>query len=337
MITRSIGSRELIRLGRSGASVHATYHRASPTSYSQDDARETAGSRIGILFVNALSVPRSSPGDVAVRWSDALANLGFPCFRMDLPGIGDSFGTIEEKYIDHINSGGYTSILSATTRELVESFGLAGVVIVGICAGAVNAIYAASAAEECKGLILIHPYFNVPNVMAPRVRPSLTKWLRHTRTGTFCRGLYNFFNEGGYLPFTRTLPCNANDRLVQKCIMVASKLTPILVINSLDHDGTSQTPPKRRKFDYLCYIADSAGTRARITVKTINGADHSFASSIACEVGIQHIARWLLEFFGEMPSMESVEIKTKQTQPTFKSTPLIVLEEHLYVQQRGAS
>jgi pimeloyl-ACP methyl ester carboxylesterase len=47
-------------------------------------------------------------------------------------------------------------------NQLVKRFGLSGVVFFGHCAGAVSALYAGAASSDCKGLILLDPYFHVP-------------------------------------------------------------------------------------------------------------------------------------------------------------------------------
>ena len=111
--------------------------------------------RIGVVFLNHGFLPRTAPGDSAVYWADSFASCGYPSFRFDLPGLGDSDGDVPAQMLDFINAGGYAPVLSATVKELVERFNLSGIVIMGHCAGAVTALYTAAAAtKECKGLVL---------------------------------------------------------------------------------------------------------------------------------------------------------------------------------------
>ena len=136
-----------------------------------------------MLFLNALSSPRSLRGDSAVYWATSFAARGYPAFRIDLPGLGDSYGELPNDLLTFINEGGYAAITASKIKELVQSFGLSGIVIYGHCTGATSAIYAASECKECKGLILTDPYFYIANRLTPKLRPELVDWVRRSKVG----------------------------------------------------------------------------------------------------------------------------------------------------------
>src|ERR1700690_2549332 len=131
MVNRAIETRELITVDVGGICVRGTYHKSH-----EDGSGLGTANRIGVVFLNHGFLPRAAPGDSAVYWADSFASCGYPSFRFDLPGLGDSDGDIPAQMLDFINTGGYAPILSATVKELVERFNLSGVVTMGHCAGA---------------------------------------------------------------------------------------------------------------------------------------------------------------------------------------------------------
>src|ERR1700735_785372 len=153
-----IEAREAITVTAAGGlHLRGTYH---PTP------DPDGNSPIGVLFVSAGVAPRAAPGDSAVHWADSLAKLGFPAFRFDLPGLGDSDGDLSAKEIDFdslVNEGAFGPVVSSVADQLADRFSLRGVVVIGHCAGAVTALYSAAANSHIKGLILLDPYFHVPH------------------------------------------------------------------------------------------------------------------------------------------------------------------------------
>src|SRR5579864_3341102 len=74
-------TRELISMVTGGVCLRGTYHKP-PAGLE--------GQHIGILIPNGGVAPRAGIADASVYWADWLSKCGYPAFRVDLPGLGDS-------------------------------------------------------------------------------------------------------------------------------------------------------------------------------------------------------------------------------------------------------
>jgi pimeloyl-ACP methyl ester carboxylesterase len=251
---------------------------------------------MGIVFLNSLSIPRASTGDSAVYWADAFAACGYPSFRFDLPGFGDTRGALATDLLDFVNGGGYAAITSAKMKELVQRFDLPGVVIVGHCAGVVTAIHAASSCKECKGLILMDPYFHLIKALRPKVRQVLSEWARRSRIGGAISDIYDRMRDIRRNVQKDPLPRNANFPLLTHWKRVASTGLPILLFKApgLKSPGIK---PRLGEFDYLEHVLALAGRKGRVEIELIEGTDHSFADRVGRIAVRQRATSWLSEFF----------------------------------------
>jgi pimeloyl-ACP methyl ester carboxylesterase len=293
MISDTLETRQLITLGADGILVRGTYH---------DVPRRTTGSngpekRIGVLFLNPLSTPRALIGDTAVYWASSFAAQGYPSLRIDLPGLGDSYGEVAKDLLTFINTGGYAAIAAAKVKEFSERFGLAGVVIYGHCAGGTTAIYAASACKECKGLIITDPYFNVANMLTPKLSPGMVDWARRTKVGEVLRAAYTRLREARKKSGNGTLPGSANVKLVTHWKQLVSSGLPILVVRSGEPAGASCSRLRAGTFDYLEHITSFAGQRSRLSLHMIEGTNHSFADRLGRAAILEHAKFWLRKHF----------------------------------------
>jgi pimeloyl-ACP methyl ester carboxylesterase len=105
--------------------------------------------------------PRSWVGDLGSSIADRLDARGYPTFRFDMPGLGDSPGEIpvylEELWRD-ILLGAHEGSLHALCEDLVSRFSLKGLVVGGFCGGAVTALYAVNMRSPLiLGLVLLEP------------------------------------------------------------------------------------------------------------------------------------------------------------------------------------
>jgi pimeloyl-ACP methyl ester carboxylesterase len=290
-----IGQRQLISLNGLGIRVPGTCH--WPTDcVSIQQAAERGQGRLGIVFLNSLSLPRTATGDSAVQWADSCAECGYPTFRVDLPGLGDSDGDLSMDLLEFINSGGYASIVAAKVKELVKRFGLSGVVIVGHCAGTVSAMFAAATSKECKGLILMDPYFHLPQMIRPKLRQKLSDWARSSRIGGMASDIYDRLRKMLMVVHGEGLPRNANFKLLGCWKQVGTSGLPILMLKAPGLK-TQGTKPRVGEFDYIQHLMELAGRKGQVTVKLVEGTDHSFANR-AGRVAVRHdIETWLGRYF----------------------------------------
>jgi pimeloyl-ACP methyl ester carboxylesterase len=297
MIGDTLETRQLVTLDADGILVHGTYH---------DVPRKTTGStspdkRIGVLFLNPLSTPRALIGDSAVYWASSFAAQGYPSLRIDLPGLGDSYGEVAKDLVSFINNAGFAAIVAAKVKEFSERFGLAGVVIYGHCAAATTAIFAASACEECKGLIITEPYFNAANMLTPKLSPGMVEWARRTKVGELLRAAYTRLREARKKRGNGNLPGNANVNLVTHWKQLVSSGLPILVCKAGEPAALGSSKLRAGTFDYLEYITSFAGHRSRLTLHTIEGTNHSFADRLGRAAIREHAEAWLhKQFPGEV-------------------------------------
>ncbi len=288
---QAIEGRELVTLDGLGVLLRGTLHK--PHRMRRAESEADSPKSIGILFLNSLSLPRAATGDSAVYWAESLAGCGYPSFRIDLPGLGDTAGDIPNELLNFINAGGYARIAAAKVKELVQRFDLSGVVIVGHCAGTVSAIYAAAGCmAECRGLVLLDPYFHVPQAVRPALRRGLSDWALHSRVGRMLSNVHDRTKKLRLLLRKNAPPRNANQPLLGRWRDVASTGLPILMIKAPGRKAKG-TGARVGEFDYLKHVLKLAGRKSQVIVQLVEGTDHSFANRTG-RVGVQkYMEQWL--------------------------------------------
>ncbi len=284
---------------------------------------------VGVLFVSAGVTPRAASGDSAVHWADCLAQRGYPTFRFDLPGLGDSDGDLSAKEIDFdalVNEGAFGPVVSRIADQVTERFHLRGVVVIGHCAGAVTALYSAAANSHIKGLILLDPYFYVQYASEAQtalarsqqrfvgklepdqpgqsiVRDSAVKGLK------VARKIYYRLTPLRALVRSKKLPAAANLPLVQCWKQLAASGLPMLVLRS------PFSTPKLGEFDYVRDLHPLSDQHCRVSVKLIEGATHAFAERRTRDQVLKYTEPWLSACF---PSNRSEEpLNAERRSPEF--------------------
>src|ERR1700758_2148609 len=112
---QAIEGRELVTLDGLGVLLRGTFHKPHPSK--DAGAKLNRLKPLGILFLNSLSLPRAATGDSAVYWAESLAGRGYPSFRFDLPGLGDTAGDVPNELLNFINAGGFASIAGDKVKE----------------------------------------------------------------------------------------------------------------------------------------------------------------------------------------------------------------------------
>ncbi len=285
-------TRELITVTAGGVCLRGTYHRSREE---RPDEQAGSSNRIGILFLNHGFLPRAAPGDSAVYWAEAFAQCGYPCFRFDLPGLGDSDGDIPAQMIEVINAGGYAPVISAALKELVARFNLSGVVIMGHCAGATTALFTAGQSKECKGLVLTDPYFFLTHERT-KIRTELSQWASWSRMGAVISSIYYYLKYIRLLVRRNRPPRNANLALLRCWNQVASTGTPILVMKAPAAKAQG-LKPRIGDFDYLAYLQGMSGRGTHILIEFIEGTNHALADAVGRAGVRQHTEQWLNAYF----------------------------------------
>jgi pimeloyl-ACP methyl ester carboxylesterase len=306
-----IDSRELFMLDGLGVPVRGTYHR--PYEYISDMQRVSGQQkRIGIVFLNSLFLPRTATGDSAVYWAESFAACGYPSFRIDLPGLGDSDAPLNTALLDFINAGGYESTISTKVKELVERFCLSGVVLVGHCAGAVSAIYGASSCNECRGLVLMDPYFYLPQQLKQStVWKRLVRWASKSTSGRILSNIYDRLKGLRQSLRGGAPPANANHALLKRWREVTARRMPILLLKAPGRK-TSGTKPRVGEFDYLKHVMELADRRSEVVVQFIDGTDHSFANRIG-RVAVRQFSEHLLSTHFPISNRDESKMNALQT------------------------
>jgi pimeloyl-ACP methyl ester carboxylesterase len=258
-----------------------------------------------VVFLNSASPTRAQNGDAAVYLADSFAARGYPTFRLDLPGFGDSEGDPPADLLDYINRGGYASIASAKIKELVATFHLSGVVIAGHCAGTVSALFAAGASNECRGLVLIGPYFYLPQSKKPtKFQQRLNLWALKSGLGRLFHKSYEGLKRIRLFLRGSGLPATANFPLLRCWKILASTGLPVLILKGPDRKSPGMKP-KPAEFDYLKYALRIAGRKSRVVVKVTEGATNAFANSVGRDAVRLYTEQWLNMCFPRSEREES--------------------------------
>jgi pimeloyl-ACP methyl ester carboxylesterase len=283
----AIETRELIVLDGLDVITRGTYHKTCD-DYSGAQTKLIEQGQVGVLFLNPPSPTRAAQGDSAVYWADAFAERGYPSFRLDLPGVGDSEGDSLTEILDSASQDGYAPIASAKIRELVRRFNLEGVVIVEQCSTSISTLYAAANCAECRGLVLMDPCFDLSHVIEPPVS-------RHPsdRMSEGCRRLSrnSYGSATRPQPFSRTVSSDNSSASHHRLKDGAFTELPILIFRTLNRQ------PMDDEVDYLRYIIGLAGRKAQIVNNILDGTKSSFTSRVGRLIIRQCTELWLTNCF----------------------------------------
>jgi pimeloyl-ACP methyl ester carboxylesterase len=289
VVREAIETRELITVTVGGICLRGTYHRSQDhVSNSRPGPDENLP--VGVLFLNSGFMPRASGGDAAIYWADSFAQCGYPVFRFDLPGLGDSDGDLPRKRLDFgelVNNGYYAPFVCGTIKSLTERFRLSGMVLVGHCAGAVSAIYAAAASEHVKGLVMLEPYFFRFEPERSKNRSAISLWVPRNKLAGQLSKVYGRLKKLNLLVRGDALPENANLPLIRFWSHLASAGLPMLILNARGPRSSVG------EFDYPSYLQKMSGSDTRLITRFVDGANHSFADDVGRAAVRRQCEEWL--------------------------------------------
>jgi pimeloyl-ACP methyl ester carboxylesterase len=291
----AIQGRELFSMEVLGNAIQGTCHLPQDAS---SDVHGTVASRkgTGILLISGLLAPRAGIGDSLVYWADSLARDGYPCFRFDLPGTCDSSGAPPAELMNFISTGCYEAATVEIIKQIRLRYDLESMILIGHCTGAVTAMFAASSCDDCRGLVLLEPFFHIYPPVATKSRAALSDWAANNRLGGILSDLYDRLKELRLRVRRTDLPGNANFPLIKRWKGLASTGLPILILK-IPAGKASDGKPRLGEFDYISYVAGIGGSRRRVDIKVIEGTTHSFADRAGRLAVLRHTDSWLGEYF----------------------------------------
>lgn len=115
--------------------------------------RRTPGARPACILINAGLVHRVGPNRLHVEVARHLAARGYPAFRLDLSGRGDS--EVRRDGLSFVESAPVE--IQAAMNHLQQTAGIGRFVLMGICSGAINSVQTALVDARVDGCIAIDP------------------------------------------------------------------------------------------------------------------------------------------------------------------------------------
>jgi pimeloyl-ACP methyl ester carboxylesterase len=307
-VIQTTKTREVFTLDCQGNRLCCTYHIPPQGSLRSNQP--------GILLLSGFPMPRAAHGDAAVYWATSYAELGYPSFRVDLPGVGDSIGNVPKELLAYTTAGGYERVAAEIADQIVARFELSGIVILGQCGGGISAIFAAAVSDKCLGLILLDPPFNLPPVARPSVKRALFHWSTKSRIGGLLSNGYDQFKKLSLKLRKNAPPKNANFALLKRWKYVTSAGMPILLLNVPEPKATDKQA-RAGKFDYRKYILDVAGSRNRVDARLVVGANHTFSNPLGKAAIRENVAEWMQKVFPkERPAIQTVTEKRRLADET---------------------
>jgi pimeloyl-ACP methyl ester carboxylesterase len=124
---------------------------------------------LGILFANSGMQNRVGPHRLYVDFARMLCRSGFSVLRIDLPGIGESEGTITETHFDAHNPDDVAGVIDF----LKQTKKIKRIALFGICGGARTVLKAGSVDPRVDGLVLWSlPIISIaPSMTSPKEDP----------------------------------------------------------------------------------------------------------------------------------------------------------------------
>ncbi len=324
--------RRCVEIQVEGLRLRGTFHQPS-TRQGSMPAPEPDVEKTGVLLFNSGFLPRSAQGDLLAHLADRIAAAGFPAFRFDLPGLGDSEGDLPEDAVTFVRSvekGNFAPYASSLAARLVGLHGLEKIIVGGLCGGGITALFGAAASKGSRigGVLMLDPIFNLVQVQESQswkksraarwkeswlirmkaVYEELRIWILSQRLSAPLQKIYgrmkaarNSRQPTSVRPLSQDLPKEANLKLVQSFERLLAAKLPMLVITALD--------PRRAgdSFDYLEFILKNG--RGRVDCRKIEGTNHSFLEGNGPKA-VQEVAdEWLKANFAADLSARSQSVK----------------------------
>jgi pimeloyl-ACP methyl ester carboxylesterase len=311
--------RDMFQVTVDGVPLAVTYHAPRVA-----EGHEGTEPMPALLVLNFGDICRSGPGDVCAQMGDQLSDLGYPVFRFDMPGLGDTPGDLPQwksTYWRHIEEGGEIHWVCGLMHELRRRYRLRGFVLVGLCGGAVTSAFVAlrEPAAICGVILADTPYhLSTParfdlNLSAPAGGTmSLRRRLRHAayrawvwgKTVPGLKALLNAFrrakhkiSERWVAPEPESWVSERNDKLLDSLRKVEQTFPTLWILSpAAERDLTRQ--------DLM-----PTPERNRLKLLVIKNTNHLFTSGDGKERFNEAVRNWMLENF-PVPSRIAAEVRS---------------------------
>lgn len=310
-----IPRRSLLTFEVAGARLTATVHEPL-----------VSRARLGLLLLNAGPAPRAGNSDLSVYLADAAAKAGVYGIRVDLPGLGDSTGPVPDLMLEfwgEVLKGRNVDETCALLPLVRDRLGLRGLLLGGLCAGAVTAIHAAARSpQEVAGLFLLEPAMHVgdedmtdpslvtelpsqPTGLARRARRvrSLTAWLRYltgeSLAARLMRPLHPLMRAVLARRAGNTYPQGTHLPLAHDLSQVAAARTPILILSAEGSHESSFLPRVLAQF--------TKREREAIHVVKVTGTNHIFTAGEGRAAAVEALRGWLAAEYAATEADEAVQ------------------------------
>ena len=287
--------RHILSVEIDGNPVIITFH--------QPKTFEPSRASTGIFFSNFGWVPRDGQGSFGSVLADDFAAAGFPAFRIDMPGMGDSPGSVPdlaEDFGNGVRRGEQVPAFSAAICDLMTRYAIKRVIVAGICAPFINAVFSWGEKRiPLHGIIALDPDFicetrsdEKANLSFPQKIFSGWRWTRI---------LSGYSAKSRYVPsiIRRILnpmvrlhdyPDNTNVPLVRIWREFVSNGTPVLMI-------CAKFEIQHLYIKQVIKIALRGIDKSRVHVIEIPGTDHTFMLGNPMPIILKEVYRWRDRYF----------------------------------------
>lgn len=327
-------SRVVSHFDLDGARLQGTYHSAAEGS-------TASGERVGVLFTNAGLLPRSARGDLATKFADTFSEWGYPCFRFDLPGLGDSSGDVPAEILEFyewVQEGRFAGVTLKLAKAICERHQLSGIILFGHCGSATTAAFTAMRDEGglIKGLVLLDPSFILykaatapvnpgaggakakPAATAAPANPGAIKRLMkkvqqfrqkfvQTKAGFALKTAWRRTKKMALKFRGSVLPENANMPLIRGWLQFGAQGLPLLAFHADRGDRVIA-------FDYLHYLETKSKGAIRYT--SVKGTNHSFVEGPGPEAIRGGVRDWLGRHFPIAEKQNTMKERPQRTTVT---------------------
>lgn len=289
-----------------------TYHVPAKNTFGE----HTSTHRIGVLLLNPGPAPRAGNSDLSVHIGDRLASRGFPVFRFDLPGLGDSSGSTPTEYYTYwqeVLRGRNDATTLVLANKLKQQFGLSSVIVGGLCAATVPTLRVAdSHPGAIAGVILMEPVFSVgQESMNDNLRAGMVAVLSVSAKAKLCRVFsvrdWLVFLTGGNRVAVALRPLRPFLVLIQRSLVghtLPKDMNVPLFMHwrgSLTHGTHSFVVVAEGQGTdrYVAYAMDSlpAKSPGMITLIRVPQTNHTLTSGHARDIVLDAVEQWMLDRF----------------------------------------